>query len=144
MPPPLNREGDTTNLERSTNRRISGIIVGDRVSALLELTGADGQVTTRVVQPGDEVDGIQILRLERTNVNGQDATRLIVREGGQERIVELRPSPNPVGGNGLDGTGGEGGQTPGGFGPGGLGRGGPGQGGFAPGGFGQGGFPVPG
>lgn len=77
---------------RSPNKRLSGVVIGDSVRALLEVTIGD-QVTTRVVQPGDEVDGIRILRLERVVEAGQTVTRLVVRENNQEQYVELRPAP---------------------------------------------------
>ena len=98
---------------RSANKRLSGVIIGDSVRALLEITtgdaagqgggeggggGADaGAAATivRVVQPGDEVDGIKILRIERVYEGGRQITRMFVREGNEERYVDLRPSPTP-------------------------------------------------
>ncbi len=77
---------------RSQNKRLSGVVIGDSVRALLEVTIGD-KVTTRVVQPGDEVDGIRILRLERVVEAGQTVTRLVIRENNQEQYVELRPAP---------------------------------------------------
>lgn len=77
---------------RAQNKRLSGVVIGDSVRALLEVTIGD-KVTTRVVQPGDEVDGIRILRLERVVEAGQTVTRLVVRENNQEQYVELRPAP---------------------------------------------------
>ncbi len=78
----------------SQNKRLSGVIIGDSVRALLEISGGEGMPpTTRVVQPGDEVDGIRILRLERVSEGGRTVTRLIVRENNQEQYVELRAAP---------------------------------------------------
>ena len=87
---------------RAQNKRLSGVVIGDSVRALLEVTIGD-KVTTRVVQPGDEVDGIHILRLERVVEAGQTVTRLVVRENNQEQYVELRPSPQPQQQGGVDG-----------------------------------------
>ena len=99
---------------RSTNKRLSGVIIGDSVRALLEIEtegaggeggeggagGAQSQVITRVVQPGDEVDGIRILRINREFENGRPVTRMYIREGDQERYVDLRPAPSPPAGGG--------------------------------------------
>lgn len=87
---------------RSQNKRLSGVVIGDSVRALLEVTVGD-KVTTRVVQPGDEVDGITILRLERVVEAGQTVTRLVVRENNQEQYVELRPAPQQQQQGGIDG-----------------------------------------
>ena len=112
---------------RSANKRLSGVIIGDSVRALLEITvgdaaaggghgqdgGADGgaaeTTVVRVVQPGDEVDGIKILRIERVYEGGRQITRMFVREGNEERFVDLRPSPTPPvaatsGGSGSEGS----------------------------------------
>lgn len=138
---------------RASDKRLAGVIIGDSVRALLEIqqgnaTGAEGggmsegggaaaQVITRVVQPGDEVDGIKILRINREFENGRPVTRMYVLEGDQERYIDLRPSPSPP----VSGTGGEGfsSGTPSGTGRGGFG-GSPsgGFGGGSPGGFGRG------
>lgn len=93
----------------SQNKRLSGVIIGDSVRALLEISGGEGMPpVTRVVQPGDEVDGIRILRLERVSEGGRTVTRLIVRENNQEQYVELRPAPQQQ-------NMGEGGMGPGGL-----------------------------
>ena len=49
-----------------------------------------GDGKTRIVQPGDEVDGITVLRIERVTEGGKPVTRVIIREGGQERAVILK------------------------------------------------------
>ncbi len=116
---------------RSSNKRLSGVIIGDSVRALLEITttdaaagqgggqgggqgeggGAAGAATiVRVVQPGDEVDGIKILRIERVFEGGRQITRMFVREGNEERFVDLRPSPTPPAAAGA-GFGSEGGSS---------------------------------
>jgi hypothetical protein len=148
---------DATNAARSPNKRLAGVIIGDSVRALLEIQEAGdagaggegagagtggGQVTVRVVQPGDEVDGIKILRINREFENGRPVTRMYVREGDQERYIDLKPSPSPptaAGGEGAEGgsssssgsgrgsgfgRGGSGGSSSGGFGGGGFGGGG--------------------
>lgn len=92
--PPALSTGGSALASPSGNKRLSGVIIGDSVRALLEITDADG-TTTRVVQPGDEVSGIQILRIERTTENGRTQTRMYIREDGEERYVDLRASPNP-------------------------------------------------
>lgn len=84
--------GGSGSIFRAQNKRLSGVIIGDSVRALLEVKVGD-KTTTRVVQPGDEVDGIRILRLERVVEAGQTVTRLVVRENNQEQYVELRPAP---------------------------------------------------
>lgn len=135
QPPALNREGDTSTVERAAGRRVSGIIISDNgpVSALLEI-GEGEDAVTRVVQPGDPaVNGIEVLRIERVTPNGETAAtyRMFIRENGQERFVDLRAAPAQTQGGpgGLSGAGG-----PGGF-PG-------GRGGFPGGGRGgRGGFP---
>ncbi|HVF10269.1 MAG TPA: hypothetical protein VNA16_05675, partial [Abditibacteriaceae bacterium] len=95
MPPAgfeLSKAGGQAGIARSTNKRVSGIIIGDGVRALLEIGSGDDKVT-RVVQPGDEVDGITILKIERTTEGARTTMRLIIREGGEERYVDLRPAP---------------------------------------------------
>ena len=110
---------------RSSNKRLSGVIIGDAVRALLEITtgetaagggaeaGGAAATIVRVVQPGDEVDGIKILRIERIYEGGKQVTRMFIREGTEERYVDLRNAPTPpataAGTGGEGGEGGEGG-----------------------------------
>lgn len=143
QPPALNREGDTSTVERAAGRRVSGIIISDNgpVSALLEI-GEGENAVTRVVQPGDPaVNGIEVLRIERVTPNGETAAtyRMFIRENGQERFVDLRAAPVQT----QSGTGGPGGfpGAPGGF-PGGARGGGRGGGRGRPGGFPGGGAPA--
>lgn len=144
---------------RSPNKRLAGVIIGDAMRALLEITktdaggaggaapggglgaeggGAASTVITRVVQPGDEVDGIKILRINREYENGRQITRMYIREGDEERYIDLRASPTPpqtVTGGGSGSSSSEGGppRPPGGFGGGGFGgRPGGGFGGIRP------------
>jgi hypothetical protein len=100
--PPQMAQGENGGAAtRSPNKRIAGVIIGDSVRALIEISEAD-QTITRVVQPGDEVEGIKILRIERITENDTLVTRMTVLENGQERYFDLRPSPNQAaGGAGL-------------------------------------------
>jgi hypothetical protein len=109
--PPTPRSGGTTTLQRSSpNRRLSGVVIGDSVRALLEIdNGTPEARETRVVQPGDEVDGIRVLRIERyTEGGGRTRVRMVVRENGEERYIDLRAAPQQAAG-----MGGEGGPPPG-------------------------------
>lgn len=92
-------------ISASPNKRISGVIIGDSVRALLEITDGD-IITTRIVQPGDEVDGIRILRIERVTEGGRSVTRMIIRENGEERSVDLKAAPTAATGAGVGGVGG--------------------------------------
>jgi hypothetical protein len=101
----------TGGAQPAPEKRIAGVAIGDSVRALIEIN--DGtQTITRVVQPGDEVEGMRILRVERVTEGGQQTTRMWVREAGQDRYFDLRPSSNPVG---AGGPGGPQGGFPGGF-----------------------------
>jgi len=103
-PGPTGGQG-SGGVAESPNKRVSGVIIGDSVRALLEITDGDTK-TTRIVQPGDEVDGIRILRIERITVGGRPITRLIIRENGEERSVVLKAGPREAT------TTGAGGRTP--------------------------------
>lgn len=92
-------------ISASPNKRISGVIIGDSVRALLEITDGD-IITTRIVQPGDEVDGIRILRIERITEGGRSITRMIIRENGEERSVDLKAAPKDATVAGIGGVGG--------------------------------------
>jgi len=112
--------------QASYDKRLAGVIIGDGVHALLEIT-ADGQVTTQVVQPGDEVNGVRVLSIERFRDGERTVTRMLVRDAdGTQRYVELKPSAQAATGAGGPGAGG----------PGGAARGLPGAGGGFPGGGG--------
>lgn len=84
----------------STDKRLSGVIIGDGVRALLEIQGPQG-VMTHVVQPGDEVEGVTVLNIQRFNDGTRTVTRMLIRENGEERTVDLRASPNPTGQGGI-------------------------------------------
>jgi hypothetical protein len=104
-PPNGSLSGAPTGIARSSNKRLSGIIIGDGVRALLEI-GSGEEKVTRIVQPGDEVDGILVVRIERSTEGGRTTTRMVIREGNEERYVDLQPSTEaktPAGG--ADATG---------------------------------------
>lgn len=93
---------------RASSRRVSGVLIGDSVRAILEI-GEGMEKVTRIVQPGDEVDGIRILRIERIREGSRVTTRMIISEAGEERFVELSPSAEPMVGVGPAGGAGAGG-----------------------------------
>jgi hypothetical protein len=78
---------------RASDRRIAGVIIGDSVRALIEISTGDSTIT-RVVQPGDEVEGMKILRIERVTVNDALVTRMTVLEDGVERYFDLTAAPS--------------------------------------------------
>ncbi len=145
--PPVSPGGTDAsgNLERSPNKRLAGVAIGDSVRALLEVQDASsGEFRTYIVQPGQRIDAenLQVLRIERTTEGGQTRVRMIVRENGQIRVIDLREGQRPDIVTAGAGAGGEGsaagsGGYPGGF-PGG-GGGYPAGGGGYPGG--GGGYP---
>lgn len=98
--PPRRTVGGATNssgaVSPATDKRLSGVVIGDGVRALLEIQGPQG-VVTRVVQPGDEVDGITVLNIQRYNDGTRTVTRMLIRQNGEERTVDLRASPNAAG-----------------------------------------------
>ncbi|HEX8235110.1 MAG TPA: hypothetical protein VF600_04075 [Abditibacteriaceae bacterium] len=103
------------NAQSAPDKRLAGVAIGDSVRALLEIN--DGQQTiTRVVQPGDEVEGVRVLRIERVTEGGNTVTRMVVSQNGQEQLVDLRASTNPIA-TAPGGPGGPPGFGPPGFGP---------------------------
>lgn len=95
FPPRRSTEG-AGSAAPSFDKRLSGVVIGDGVRALLEIQGPNG-VVTRNVQPGDEVDGITVLNIQRTLEGGRTVTRMLIRENGEEKSVELKASPQPLG-----------------------------------------------
>ena len=125
FPPPRSSSGAGSGVTTpSFDKRLSGVVIGNGVRAVLEISGG-ATPKSYVVQPGDVVEGITILNIQRFNEGGKQVTRMLIRENGGERTVDLKPGP-PRTTTGIEG----------GF---------PGQGGFpgGPGGFpgGPGGFP---
>lgn len=88
-PPAGGGNGET--VQPAYNKRLSGVIIGGGVRALLEINNGT-EIVTRVVQPGDEVDGIQVLSIQRVTEGNHTITRMIVRENGNEQSVDLAPS----------------------------------------------------
>lgn len=86
--------GGTQLATPSFNKRLSGVIIGDSVHALLEISSASG-TQTYVVQPGDTIAGIRILGIQRVEVGGRTVPRMLISENGEEKYVELRPAFNP-------------------------------------------------
>ena len=86
--------GGTPLATPSFNKRLSGVIIGDSIHALLEVSSASG-TQTYVVQPGDTVAGIRILGIQRVSVGGQTVPRMLISENGEEKYVDLRPAFNP-------------------------------------------------
>lgn len=77
----------------ASDKRLAGVVIGDSVRALIEIN--DGtQTITRVVKPGDDVDGtnIKILSIDRITENGTTVTRMTVLENGQQKYFDLRPA----------------------------------------------------
>ena len=130
FPPPRSSSGAGSGVTTpSFDKRLSGVVIGNGVRAVLEISGG---VTPKsyVVQPGDVVEGITILNIQRFSEGGKQVTRMLIRENGGERTVDLKPGP-PRTAVGADGTGLGGFPGAGGF------PGGPGNfGGRPPGGFG--------
>ena len=132
FPPPRSASGGGAGVTPpSTNKRLSGVVIGNGIRAVLVIDNGDDEPKSYVVQPGDVVEGITVLNIRRFNDSGNQVTRMLIRENGGERYVDLKAGPprtNATGG-GSDSRGG------GGFDP----RGG---GGFDPrgggGGFGRG------
>ncbi len=96
----------------SYDKRLSGVVIADGVRAILEIQGPSGPIS-RVVQPGDEVDGITVLNIQRFNDGTRTVTRMLIRENGEERTVELRAGvPVAPAGGGFPGGPGEPGGAP--------------------------------
>ncbi len=97
VPLPRTNGGDTgVAPQQSYDKRLAGIIIGDGVRALLELPSGE----QRVVQPGDEVEGIRILNIERFRQGDRTITRMLVRDtDGSQKFVELKASSQPAEGD---------------------------------------------
>lgn len=75
----------------SNDKRLAGVVIGDSVRALIEINNGS-ETITRVVKPGDEVEGVKILSIQRLTENGAVITRMTVLENGQQRYFDLRPA----------------------------------------------------
>jgi hypothetical protein len=125
-------------LEPQPYRRLSGVVVGDSIVAILEMGQGEQPV---LIRPGMKVPGTD------WTVVSIDQDKAVLRRGGNvlPKEIEVRLETPPYGYGPNAGT------TPGGFGPGAGGPGGFGPGGFGPPGqggrggrFGPGGFGPPG
>jgi hypothetical protein len=92
------------NTEPSYNKRLSGVIIGDGIRALLEINNGE-EIVTRVVQPGDEVDGISILSIQQVTEGNRPVMRMLIRENNEERYVDLKASPQQTAQQGPNGQG---------------------------------------
>ena len=110
--------GGTYLATPSFNKRLSGVIIGDSVHALLEVSNASG-TQTYVVQPGDTIAGMRILGIQRVEVGGRTVPRMLISENGEQKYVELRPAfsaqtdQQPGGAGGIGGLPGNPGAFPG-------------------------------
>ncbi|MEO6907565.1 MAG: hypothetical protein ABI210_06710, partial [Abditibacteriaceae bacterium] len=87
------QSGGATLATPSFNMRLSGVIIGDSVHALLEISNANG-TQTFVVQPGDTIAGIRVLDIRRVEVGGKTVPRMLISENGEEKYVDLHASVN--------------------------------------------------
>ena len=109
FPPPraAGATGGSGEVQPSFDKRLSGVVISNGVRALLEITGGV-EPKTYVVQPGDTVEGITILNIQRFSEGTRTITRMQVREGGQERYIDLKAGATRAlgGAGGLPGAGG--------------------------------------
>ena len=120
FPPPRSSSGAGSGAASpSFDKRLSGVVIGNGVRAILEINSGGATPKTYVVQPGDVVEGITILNIRRYNESGTQVTRMLIRENGGERTVDLKPGPPRTSATGEFGSS----EIPGGFGgpPGGFG-----------------------
>jgi hypothetical protein len=114
FPPPRSTgaAGGSGEAQPSFDKRLSGVVISNGVRALLEINSGP-EPKTYIVQPGDTVEGITVLNIQRYSEGTRTITRMLVREGGQQRYIDLKAgAPRALGG-----VGGEGlpGRPPGGF-----------------------------
>jgi hypothetical protein len=92
-PPPRGSGTDSGgDPQPSYDKRLSGVVVANGVRALLEISSG-GELKSYVVQPGDTVEGITVLNIQRFTEGTTTTTRMLIRENGQERYVDLKPAP---------------------------------------------------
>lgn len=78
--------------------RLSGILLNGSLYVILETGSLTTEPRGYVVKPGDEVEGIKVLKIERYRENGQFVTRALLRLPGperEERYVYLRSGAPP-------------------------------------------------
>lgn len=113
FPPPRSAGavGGSSEAQPSFDKRLSGVVISNGVRALLEINSGP-EPKTYIVQPGDTVEGITVLNIQRFSEGTRTITRMLVREGGQQRYIDLKAgAPRAIGGVGEGGLGG----PPGGF-----------------------------
>ena len=90
--------------------RLSGILLNGSLYVILETGSLTSEPRGYVVKPGDEVEGIKVLKIERYRENDQLVTRALLRLPGperEERYVYLRTgAPPPDTGQNAGGMGG--------------------------------------
>jgi len=122
-PPPPRFANAIPPVVESRELRLSGILLNGSLYVILEILSTDGTSLPRgyVVKPGDEVEGIRVMKIERYRENDQLVTRATVRTPDrQEKHVYLRAgAPDPAA-QGGDPSGGGGAGMPGGPGGGGA------------------------
>lgn len=91
-PPPRGSGAESSDPQPSYDKRLSGVVIANGVRALLEITSG-GELKNYVVQPGDTVEGITVLNIQRFTEGTTTTTRMLIRENGQERYVDLKPAP---------------------------------------------------
>ena len=82
--------GAQTSATNASGKRVSGVIMGDTIRALIEYQ-ENGQTVSKIVQPGDEVGGMKILSIQRVRSGEQSIVRVTARERGQEVYFDLGP-----------------------------------------------------
>jgi len=102
-PPRGSGSGNNGDPQPSYDKRLSGVVIANGVRALLEISSG-GELKNYVVQPGDTVEGITVLNIQRFSEGTATITRMLIREGGQERYVDLKPAPQAAAAGGAPGT----------------------------------------
>ena len=82
--------GAQTSAMNASGKRVSGVILGNTIRALIEYQ-ENGQTVSKIVQPGDEVGGMKILSIQRIRSGEQSIVRVTARENGQEVYFDLGP-----------------------------------------------------
>lgn len=82
--------GAQTSATNASGKRVSGVILGNTIRALIEYQ-ENGQTVSKIVQPGDEVGGMRILSIQRVRSGEQSIVRVTARQNGQEVYFDLGP-----------------------------------------------------
>ena len=81
--------GAQADVVSADDKRVSGVIIGDTIRALIEYQ-ENGRQVSRVVQAGDSVGGMEILSIRRLTEGGEPIIRVTVREQGLEKFFDLK------------------------------------------------------